>query len=202
MGDPFDFDDDGQVSEEEAVLWMKGAVETLLGRLHAGKVEFVPAGHPAFAKGAALEVKLNGRAIGVMGALSAKMRHPYRLTTQMVLCELELKPLCKRIGFAGRVSAVAQFPAVERDIAVVADRTVLNEMVVDVIRRNGGKELTRIELFDIFKSKELKDGKRSLAYSLEFRSCEKTLTDIEVGKAFQRIVDALKATAGVEVREN
>ena len=191
-----------QVTEEEAVLWMKGAVETLLSRLHAGKVEFAAAEHPAFAKGAALEVKLNGRAIGVMGALSAKLRHPYRLTTQMALCELELKPLCKRVNAVGRVSAVAQFPAVTRDIALVADRGVTNEAIVSVIRRNGGKELTKIELFDIFKSKELKDGRRSLAYALEFRSAEKTLTDVEVGKSFQRIVDALKATAGIEVRES
>ena len=191
-----------QVTEEEAVLWMKGAVETLLSRLHAGKVEFVAGEHPAFAKGAALEVKLNGRVIGIMGALSAKLRHPYRLTTQMVLCEMELKPLCKRVNAVGRVSAVAQFPAVTRDIALVADRGVTNETIVGVIRKNGGKELTKVELFDIFKSKELKDGRRSLAYALEFRSAEKTLTDVEVGKSFQRIVEALKATAGIEVRES
>jgi phenylalanyl-tRNA synthetase beta chain len=191
-----------QVSEEEAVLWMKGAIETLIARLHAGKLEFIAADHPAFAKGAALNVKLNGKVIGIMGALSAKMRHPYRLTTQMALCELELKPLCKRVDFVGRVSPVAQFPAVARDIAVVVGPGVANETVVEVIRKNGGKELTRIELFDIFKSKELKDGSRSLAYSLEFRSPERTLTDVEVGKAFQRIVEALKSSAGVEVRES
>ena len=62
--------------------------------------------------------------------------------------------------------------------------------------------MTRVVLFDIFKSKELGDGRRSLAYSLEFRSAERTLTDDEVGRAFQRIVDALKATAGIEVRES
>ena len=191
-----------QVSEEEAVLWMKGAVETLLARLHAGKVEFAAAEHPAFAKGAALQVRLNGRAIGVMGALSAKMRHPYRLTTQMVLCEMELKPLCKRVNAVGRVSALAQYPSVSRDVAIVADKSVTNEIITGVIRKNGGKELTRIELFDIFKSKELKDGRRSLAYELEFRSAERTLTDVEVGKTFQRIVEALRSTAGIEVRES
>jgi phenylalanyl-tRNA synthetase beta chain len=190
------------VSEEEAVLWMKGAVSELVAKLHAGHLEFENASHPAFAVGAALAVKLNGRKIGIMGALSAKMRHPYRLTTQMVLCEMELKPLLKRFDTVGRVSAVAQFPSVKRDIAVVAEKGVENETVAGVIRKNGGRELTRVELFDIFVPKDLKDGRRSLAYSLEFRSAEKTLTDGEVGKVFQRIVDALKATAGIEVRES
>ena len=189
------------LGEEEAVLWMKGAVEELFARLHAGKLEFVSVAHPAFA--AALQVKLNGKAIGVLGALSAKLRHPYRLTTQMVLCEVELKQLLKRFDEVGRVSAVPQFPSVSRDVAIVADRTVTNETVVETIRRNGGKDLVRVSLFDIFRSKDLdREGRRSLAYALEFRSAEKTLTDEEVGRVFQRIVDSLKAVAGLEVRAN
>ena len=190
------------VTEEDAVLWMKGAVTELVDKLHAGHLEFASASHPAFAEGAALTVKLNGKSIGIMGALSAKMRHPYRLTTQMALCEIELKMLLKRFDSTGRVSAVAQFPSVKRDISLVAAKGVTNESITAVIRKNGGKELTKIELFDIFVSKELKDGRRSLAYSLEFRSPEKTLTDDEVGRPFQRIVEALGATAGIEVRDN
>ena len=190
------------VSEEEAVIWMKGAVEELVAKLHAGHLEFAAAEHPAFASGASLAVKLNGRQIGVMGALSAKLRHPYRLTTQMALCELELAPLLKRVDELGKVSAVPQFPLVRRDVALVAERSVSNDDIVKTIRKNGGRELTRVALFDIFKSKDLKDGRRSLAYALEFRSPERTLTDDEVGKTFQRIVDALKATAGIEVRES
>ncbi len=182
------------LSEEEATLWMKGAVEELVSRLHAGKLEFEQTDHPAFAKGAALAVKLNGRPIGVLGALSAKMRHPYRLTTQMVLCEMDMKPLLKHVGEVGRVTPVPQFPLVRRDIAIVAGKSVKNAAVEDVIRRNGGSELVKVSLFDVFKD--------SRAYTLEFRSSERTLTDEEVGKAFQRIVDALKATAGIEVRES
>ena len=182
------------VTEEEAVLWMKGMVEELVQRLHAGKVEFASVDFPAFAKGAALAVKLNGRQIGVLGAVSAKLRHPFRLTTQMALCELELKALLKNVGAVGKVSAVPQFPSVKRDIALKVAKDVTNATIENVIRKNGGKELVKVEIFDIFKD--------SRAYALEFRSAEKTLTDDEVGKTFQRIVDALKATAGIEVRES
>ena len=182
------------VTEEEAVLWMKGMVEELVQRLHAGKVEFASVDFPAFAKGAALAVKLNGRQIGVLGAVSAKLRHPFRLTTQMALCELELKALLKNVGAVGKVSAVPQFPSVKRDIALKVAKDVTNATIESVIRKNGGKELVKVEIFDIFKD--------SRAYALEFRSAEKTLTDDEVGKTFQRIVDALKATAGIEVRES
>ena len=190
------------VTEEEAVLWLKGAVSELLARLHVGKVEFEPADHPAFAKGAALAVKVNGKVVGQLGALSAKMRHPYRLTTQMALCEIEAKPILKRFAEVGRVTPVPQFPLVRRDIAMIAEPSVTNAAIVETIRKNGGRDLQKVEIFDIFKSKELKDGKRSVAYALEFRSAEKTLTDDEVGRVFARVVDALKSTAGIEVRES
>ena len=180
------------VSEEEAVLWMKGAVEELVARLHAGRVEFVALKHPAFA--ASLAVKINGKVVGVVGAVSAKMRHPFRLTTQMALAEIELKPLLKNTEATGRVTAVPQFPSVRRDIAVTVSGGVTDETIVGVIRKNGGKNIVKVELFDVFKT--------SRAYSIEFRSDDKTLTDDEVGAAFQRIVDALGATAGVEVRAN
>ena len=190
------------VTEEEAVLWMKGAVENLVSRLHAGHLEFAAADHPAFAKGASLAVKLNGRPFGVLGALSAKMRHPYRLTTQLALAEVEFKPLLKNVDAVGRISAVPQFPLVRRDVALVAAAGVSNGDIEKIIRKNGGKTLTKVSIFDIFKPKDLKDGRRSLAYSLEFRSAERTLTDEEVGVTFQSVVAALKATDGIEVRES
>jgi phenylalanyl-tRNA synthetase beta chain len=182
------------LAEEETVLWLKGAVEELVARLHAGKVEFAPVEHPAFAVGAALAVRLNGRQVGVLGAVSPRLRHPFRLTTQMGLCEMEIKQLLKNYAQVGKVSPAPQFPSVRRDIALNVGEGVSHADIVDVIRKNGGRELTRVEIFDIFKT--------SRAYSLEFRSGEKTLTDEEVGRAFQRIVDALKATAGIEVRES
>ena len=175
----------GALSEEEAVLWMKGIVTELVAKLHAGHLEFAPVDHPAFTKGAALTVRLNGRDIGVMGAVSQKLRHPYRLTTQLVLCEMELKPLLKKTDVLGKVSAVPQFPAVKRDVSLVARKGVTNEEIVRLIKQNGGKELVKVELFDVFKD--------SRAYALEFRSAERTLTDEEVGRTFQRIVEALKS---------
>ncbi|MBO7721772.1 MAG: phenylalanine--tRNA ligase subunit beta [Kiritimatiellae bacterium] len=182
------------VTEEEAVLWMKGAVGELAAKLHVGGLRFTPAEAPAFAKGAALGIELNGRRVGVMGAVSAKLRHPFRLTAQMALCEIELKGLLANFAAVGKVSPPPQFPSVRRDIALKVAKGVTNETIVKVIRKTGGRVLTKVELFDTFKE--------SRAYSLEFRSADKTLTDDEVGAVFRRIVDALKTTDGVEVREN
>ena len=175
------------LAEEETVLWMKGAVEELVAKLHAGHLEFVPGEYPVFASGACLKVKLNGKEIGIMGAVSAKMRHPFRLTTQMALCELETKMLLKNYDKLGRVSEVPQFPSVRRDVSIKPKAGVTDAEIVALIRKNGGKTLVGVELFDVFKD--------SRAYALEFRSAEKTLTDEEVGRTFNAIVDALKSVS-------
>ncbi|MBQ5530900.1 MAG: phenylalanine--tRNA ligase subunit beta [Kiritimatiellae bacterium] len=190
--------------EEEALLWMKGAVEKLVAALRAGRVEFAACDGgcaAAFAPGACATVKINGRAAGTIGALSAKMRHPYRLSSQMVLCEIDLKPLAAGAGSRGKFTPAPQFPPVRRDVALFAEAGVSNAAIESIVRKNGGKLLAGISLFDIFSPKD-RPGGRSFAYSLEFRSPERTLTDDEVGQTFRRIVDALKATRGIEVRES
>lgn len=189
------------VTNEEALLWVKGAVESLVSALHAGDVTFASGEHPSMEKGWAADILLNGERIGVMGILSSALRHQWRMTAPMPLTEVRLSPLLSG-GAALRVIApVPQYPAVRRDIAFVCDARVNHNRVVEVIRKTGAKELTGIELFDMFQSKEIGKGKRSLGYALEFRSPDRTLTDSEVGDAFGKIVQALKQELGVEVRE-
>ncbi len=190
------------VTVEEALLWMKGAVERLAACLHVARLEFRPAEHPAFAAGAALEIRAYGRPCGVMGVLSAKLRHPFRLTTQMALAEIDVEPLLKRFDSAGKVSPVPAFPMVKRDIAFVAGEGVTHEAVEKCIRKAAPAELIGVSLFDIFTSKDIGKGRRSFAYSLAFRAADRTLTDDEVNRGFTRIVEALKSTLKVEVRDN
>ena len=187
------------VSVEEALLWMKGAVERVVKLVKVGKTEFRRTEHPAFA--VALEIVINGRPAGVLGVVSDKLRHPFRLTTQLALAEMDLKVLLKRVDAIGKVTAVPQFPPVTRDIAFVANADVTHEAIVQAIRKAAPKELKDIRLFDIFTSKELGKGRASRAYSLTFRADDRTLTDDEVNAAFGRIVEALKSSLAVEVRE-
>jgi len=189
------------VSNEEALLWLKGAVETLVAALHAGSVDFARCEHPAMESGWAVEILLNGVRIGCMGLVSAALRHQWRMTSPMPLAELRLAPLLAGAGAVAAVKPVPQYPAVRRDIAFMADASVTHRDVVAAVCKAGPAELTAVELFDIFQSKEMGKGKRSLAYTLAFRSPDRTLTDQEVNAAFAKIVQALKDDLKVDVRE-
>jgi len=196
------FDARRAVSAEEALLWMKGAVTRLAKDVHVGKLEFKPGDHPAFAPGAALQIVVNGRPAGVLGVISQKLRHPFRLTTQMALAELDLAPLLKRTDAVGKVTPVPAFPMVTRDVAFVAGAGLTHEQVEKCIRKAAPPELLAVKLFDIFTSKEIGKDRRSFAYSLAFRAADRTLTDDEVNRAFTRICEALKTNLGVTVRDN
>jgi phenylalanyl-tRNA synthetase beta chain len=189
------------VSNEEALLWLKGALETLVASLHAGSLAFALCEHPAMEPGWALEISLDGEKIGCMGLVSASLRHQWRMTLPMPLAELRLLPLLNHVAAVAAVKPVPQYPAVRRDIAFVSDASVTYGNVVETIRKAGPQELTGIELFDIFQSKEIGKGKRSMGYTLAFRSPDRTLTDQEVNDAFAKIVRALKSELNVEVRE-
>lgn len=189
------------VSNEEALLWLKGAVETFVALQHAGTVDFARCDYSAMEPGWAADILLNGERIGRMGLLSAALRHQWRMACPMPLAELRLAPLLAGARGATAVKPVPQYPAVRRDIAFVAAASVTHRDVVEAVRKAGPKELTHVTLFDIFQPKEIAKGKRSMAYTLEFRSSDRTLTDTEVNAAFIKIVQALKDGLGVEVRE-
>jgi phenylalanyl-tRNA synthetase beta chain len=188
------------VTNEESALWLKGVVESLAAALHAGEIALRPSEHPAMEPGWATDVVLDGTVVGQLGLISAALRHQWRLTTPMAVAELRLEPLLARVGGLAPLRAVPAFPAVRRDVAFVAPRAVRHEDVLATVRRAAPAELTRVELFDIFRGKESGQERRSMAYALEFQSLGRTLTDDEVNDAFAKIIAALQRELQVEVR--
>ena len=84
------------VSNEESMLWLKGAVEELAAALHTDQLSFTPVEHPAFEPGWSAEVKIGKQKAGVIGLAKKALRHPWRMTQPMALCELRLSVLLKK----------------------------------------------------------------------------------------------------------
>lgn len=183
------------------MLWMKGAVEQLVVTLHAGKVDFRLDDHPAMDAGWSVDIILNKKKVGCMGLLSKELRHHWRMTLPMPMAELQLDPLLVEVNKVASVKPVPAFPSINRDIAFISDNSIAHRDVVKCIRNSASPELTKIELFDIFTSKAIGKGKRSLGYTLSFRSLKRTLTDNEVNESFTKIIQALKNELKVDVRE-
>ena len=187
------------VESGEAILWLKGALESLAYRLHTPPMTMKATDIEGFDKGCAAVIIIAGRPAGVIGLINSDVRKKRRIMSPLVIAELKRSVLLTNAFKVVNAKDVPMFPATTRDIALISGAGVTHEQLVQVMKKAGPAELTGITLFDIFKDKKL-NGRTSLAYSLEFRSPERTLKDDEVNAALDKIKAALKAKLQVEIR--
>ena len=147
------------------------------------------------------EIRQDGKLVGGAGLLKESLRHKWRITSPVAVLEVQRDAFLANAFQSPSVKNVPVYPATFRDIALIADGKVTHGQVVETIRKAAPKELVNVTLFDIFKGKSIGVGRQSMAYSLEYRSPERTLRDEEVNGFHEKIKTALKTGLGVEIRE-
>jgi phenylalanyl-tRNA synthetase beta chain len=139
--------------------------------------------------------------LGEFGQLLPTLAKKYDLRDAVFLAELNLDLLLARRNPAKSFKPLPQFPAIRRDVAMLVAENVTHESVLQTVKQTKPANLESVELFDIFRGKNVPEGQKSLAYAFTYRAPEKTLTDAEVNSAHARIVDALKSQLKATVRE-
>jgi phenylalanyl-tRNA synthetase beta chain len=189
------------IEGEEVFLWAKGIIESLAASLRLQGLCIRPEDHVFCGRGESAEIVLNEKRVGFVGLLRDDLRHKYRMSEPVAVAEFRLEPFLANVFTTPVFAPIAQYPAISRDMAVVVDRGVQHGDILKIIDKVSPPELTGVELFDIFSGGEMKQGKKSMAYSLTYRSFERTLTDEDANGYHERIKDALKGELGVEIRE-
>ena len=138
--------------------------------------------------------------LGTIGELHPDVCERFRVEEGAVVAELALGPLVN--AQAGRIKArpLPRFPAVYMDLAVVVEETVPAQTVETIIRHAGAPELAGARLFDLYRGEQVPEGHKSLAYGLDLRAEDRTLTDVEASQVRERVVRALHDQAGAELR--
>jgi phenylalanyl-tRNA synthetase beta chain len=172
---------------------MKGVLESLLTALHAEDVSFVPAKAPTYHPGKCAEIFVMGEPIGVFGEMHPQVMDGYDgLDRAVYLAELDLAALLKLVPERFEIAPVPQFPPVYEDLAVIVEETIPAAAVEAVIRKAGGKLIYEINLFDIYRGKQIGEGKKSLAYNLVYLATDRTLTVDEIAKLRRKIITLLE----------
>jgi phenylalanyl-tRNA synthetase beta chain len=190
------------VKPDEVFLWAKGIVEGLVSaqRLH-DELVFSPVEHPYCEVGEAVSIHLGGTRIGVLGLLRKDLRHRHRMADPVAFAELSVAPLLASVFTNPVYQPIPQYPSISRDVAIAVNQSVAHSDIVKVIREAAPVELTGIDLFDIFTGEGVKQGFKSLGYSLTYRSFERTLTDEDANGYHEAIKGALKRELDVDIRE-
>lgn len=182
----------------------KGIIESLLHELATPKVRFKALSAeeaPHLQPGRAAQVLSGGTVLGWVGEIHPLAVDAYEANAPVVAFELDLDALVKTSQPSRDYVDVPLFPAVSMDIAFVVDEAVTNEKLTQVMTSAGGKLLSSIQLFDVYRDADrLGAGKKSMAYALEYRSADKTLTTEEVNKQHERLIKKVCGATGAEVR--
>jgi phenylalanyl-tRNA synthetase beta chain len=184
---------------------MKGRIELLLSGLRYINVTYTATalsaveGRSFLHPGKAAEVKINGQVVGIFGELHPLVKEKYEFGTfPVIVAEFDLDAL-RNINPTYEIKPVADVPPVLEDIAVIVDESVPADRVEALIRQTGGKIVTNVRLFDVYRGEQLGAGKKSLAYSLTYQS-DKTMTDAEAAAIRNKIVKRLEQEVGAKLR--
>ncbi len=180
---------------------MKGVVESYLSRLGMERTLFRPLQRPLFHQGRSTSIVVKGKEIGCVGELSESAYREFELRPRVIVSELDAEALVRLMGFSIKFRKLPVFPGSSRDISIIVDEGTTYEEVVSALGKKRPEILENIELFDVYRGEQIGPGKKSMAFSLRYRSKRGTLTDEEVEAAHLAIKSALIRDLACEIRE-
>ena len=167
---------------------MKGVVEEFLDKIGMHKKEeYNPnAGKPFLHPGRQAEIIYDKTVIGYMGEVHPTVAASDGIGEKAYVAVLDIPAILEFATFDRKYEGIAKFPAVSRDISMVVPKEVLAGQIEAVIAQRGGKILENYQLFDIYEGSQIKEGYKSMAYSVTFRAKDRTLEDADVNAAMKK----------------
>jgi len=179
---------------------LKAVAERLIGELgYEGRLE-PEAPEPYLHPGVSGGLHVAGRRVGALGEVHPQVAARFGIERALVALELDLTALLACPRREVRLQEVSPYPSAARDLAVVLEGSQRAGEVLEAIRRQGGPLLHDVELFDRYEGPGVPEGRVSLAFRLTFQRGDRTLTDAEVNKATDRVVQMLAHRFGGELR--
>lgn len=178
----------------------KGIVEELLAQLHISKYTVEAGEHYAMHPGKTAVFKKGREIIAQVGEVHPAVAEALGTTKKMYVFEMDIVTLMKYTAAKFSYEPLPKYPAISRDLAMLVAEDVSAAEIEKVITKNAGKHFKEVCLFDVYTGKQIEAGKKSLAFTMQFQSKDKTLTDEEADAAFQNILAAVQKEFDAELR--
>jgi phenylalanyl-tRNA synthetase beta chain len=157
------------------------------------------ADNDSFHPGRCARVKSGEAVLGLLGEIHPQVCENYDIGVRVYVAELNLSALFANAATEITVKPLPRFPVSTRDLALVSDEAVPVGDMAAAITAVAGSLLEKLELFDVYRGKQVGEGKKSVAYSLTLRAPDRTLTDEECDRMVKKILAKL-SEIGVELR--
>ncbi|MBO7208185.1 MAG: phenylalanine--tRNA ligase subunit beta [Clostridia bacterium] len=154
-----------------------------------------------FHPGQAAKIMLKRKHCATVGRVHPKVLDNFGINVPVYMVVIDFEAIMENKKTAKSYKQLPKFPAVTRDIAMIVDEEVTVREIEDIIRRTKTNIIESWKLFDVYRSEQIGAGKKSIAYSIVFRSMDKTLTDDDVNPVMDNILNQLSEKFGAELRK-
>ena len=181
---------------------MKGVVEEFFEKIGMKEREsYDPnAGIPYLHPGRQANIIYQGKVVGYLGEVHPEVAENYGIGERAYIAVIDMPKIQEYATFERKYTGIAKYPAVNRDISMVVPKSILAGQIEELIEKKGGAYLESYKLFDLYEGSQIKQGYKSIAYSIVFRAKDKTLEEADVTVAMNRILKALEEM-GIELRQ-
>ena len=179
---------------------IKGVVESMLDRCGISDYTITHTDHPTFHPGRRAEIRIEDKALCVFGEAHPEVLENYDLPHKAYMFELDFERLVSVVEPVKQFEPIPIYPSVNRDLAIVLDADTPASRPTEIIRSAGGELVSGLHLFDVYTGEQVPEGKKSLAFAIEYRSTTETLTDEIVDRVHGGILEQLERELGATLR--
>ena len=191
----------GTYGAGETFFTLKGELEAILSGLRLPKASYTAVSdNPTYHPGRCACVSIQGVELGYMGQIHPLVAKNYGMDAEVYCVEINFTKLFDLKLPEPTYKPLPKYPTVSRDLAIVCDEAITVAQAEDVITAAAGKLLQNIRLFDIYRGTGVAEGCKSLAFSLELRAEDRTLTDADSEGVVTKILTALKEKLNAQLR--
>lgn len=191
----------GMYGDDVDFFVLKGLVEKIFERVGLGGHKYIADGeNTSFHPGRCADILCDNKYLGTIGEVHPQVLSNYGIGKRVYIAEIDLDTVYSLANDTIIFKSLPKYPAITRDIALVVEDKVEVASIEEVIMDNAGGLVEACRLFDVYKGDQIGQGYKSVAYSIVYRSLEKTLTDDDVVAVHDKILAQLKVRLGAELR--
>ncbi len=183
----------GTYGASENFFTLKGELEAVFAGLRLKKASYSAVkDNPSYHPGRCAKVTIDGMDVGVLGQVHPLVAKNYGMDVDVYCAEINFTKLLQCQLPDATYTPLPKYPSVTRDLSLVCDEAVTVAQAENVITDAAGKLLRGVKLFDIYRGVGVPEGKKSMAFSLELRADDRTLTDTDSEAVVGKVLSALK----------
>ena len=191
----------GSYGAEENFFSLKGELEAIMTGLRLPKATYTAVkDHPSYHPGRCAAVSINGQLLGYIGQVHPLVAENYDMECEVYCAELNFTKMFQLRLPEPTYVPLPKYPGVTRDLSMLCDEAITVAQIEEAIYASAGKLLRNVKLFDIYRGTGVPEGKKSMAFSLELRADDRTLTDADSEQVMSKVLSALAERCGAALR--